>query len=327
MQFIVGAERRVLTAILDDCENAHRPVNAERFRADNYADLSVIDESLRKRCIIQERENYRLSITTFRQLNSLSSSILLQQFEKIWLVLKDHYKTHLRTPLPINSLAEKCQLSLQDTHWALDYMYQYPWDAGRHGSSGPPYEAISVSEKVLRFQTFSQCIDDMMSWPVGPSHVQTGSLFVDINSSSDTTSVQPLPVIPLWIEKLPPELQALTQEIYKAKHHCLLALCAMGIRSAVDMASVDALGEDAGPFQVKLDKLKENGHITATQHNHLSAVVDAGHAAAHRGFIPDLKFVSMMLDAMSHLLHQIYVYENSTLELIANTPSRKRKVH
>lgn len=81
----------------------------------------------------------------------------------------------------------------------------------------------------------------------------------------------------------------------------------------------------AGSFNAKLEGLAKVGHLSPSQHNALNAVVDAGKAAAHRGFVPTRDAAQAMLDAVEVLLKSAYVLPGAAQSLQAMTPRRPPK--
>lgn len=133
------------------------------------------------------------------------------------------------------------------------------------------------------------------------------------------------PALPDWLTKLPDTAQVLMREVHLAMGAELYALSAMGIRAVVDVISVDLLAGDAGSFSAKVDGLAKAGHLSPSQHNALNVVVDAGNAAAHRGFVPTRDAAQAMLDALEVVLKTAYVLPGAAQSLQAMTPKRPPK--
>ena len=127
------------------------------------------------------------------------------------------------------------------------------------------------------------------------------------------------------LTKLPDTAQVLMREVHLAMGAELYALSAMGIRAVVDVISVDLLAGDAGSFSAKVDGLAKAGHLSPSQHNALNVVVDAGNAAAHRGFVPTRDAAQAMLDALEVVLKSAYVLPGAAQSLQAMTPKRPPK--
>lgn len=323
MNQINPAQVRLLTELLEKSEHHNVLVNAKRFRADHFDEIANIDDLVSKRLVLAESDTFRLSIATLPQLDTAAASALLERAEALWQIFRRHYKAHLEQPLFLSAAAEQSKLDIDTTRRTLNYMLEYPWWGGRSTPADRLYETICVSEKVLAFETFRDCIADMASWHRLDHSSGHNLTFLPPLESLDSIPIIDAAAVPDWTYQLPKEIQSLVREVYVAKSSNLPALCAMGIRAAIDMTSVAALGYDAGLFGIKLNKLRDAGHITEIQRKHLSAVVDAGSAAAHRGLAPEPDAVSTMLDAMQHLLHTHYLYAEKTEALVASTPPRK----
>ena len=88
------------------------------------------------------------------------------------------------------------------------------------------------------------------------------------------------------LHKADHQLAAIMAEMYFAYESEMYILASVGLRTAFDRA-VELLGIDPGNTLVaKLKKLHTDGFIGVTEEQTLAVVVDAGSAAAHRGWAP-----------------------------------------
>jgi Domain of unknown function (DUF4145) len=129
---------------------------------------------------------------------------------------------------------------------------------------------------------------------------------------------------PKWFDELPSDLQKLLSEIYRSLDADTRALPMMGARAVLDRVIVDTIG-DAGSFEQKLKKLEEERHISAKGREILDAALDAGNAAAHRGYAPTVKHVHSVMDIVENLVHSTYVLEGVAKEIKKDTPPRPPK--
>jgi hypothetical protein len=127
--------------------------------------------------------------------------------------------------------------------------------------------------------------------------------------------------IPAWKDRLPFELSSLLAEVYAALAANSLRLAVMGSRAVVDMVILDKVG-DVGPFRQKLQELESQGYIGRVGREHLQAAFDLGSAAAHRGHVPDVDEVAIVIDIVENLLQAVYVLGVGADNLRANTPPR-----
>lgn len=326
MTAMTSQARSVLTQLLEACEAGDGYVVALRFRADHGDDLTLLDQLVRQQYIVAEREKYRAGVIALAQLDSRRATDLMEQSEWLWEGLRSHYKNHLTKLIPLSDLALASGLGVGAVQHTLTYMLDVPWSSGHSGGDGQLLQSIAATEAVLRYSTFAALIDEARSWAdanatfgVFPSQLTGCEVAADDEPAGPLQGGQTLPE---WLPRLPPDAQALMRELHVANAARLPALTAMGIRAVLDVVCLDKLGGDTGGFAVKMKALLNAGHLTEVQHAALMAVVDAGSAAAHRGYIPDPRSVKAMLSALDHMLLSLYVLKDVASELGRVTPKR-----
>lgn len=127
---------------------------------------------------------------------------------------------------------------------------------------------------------------------------------------------------PEWADKLSFEVSSLLEEIYTALHADSRRLALMGARTIVDMFMLEKIG-DIGGFAQKLNELEKQGYISTRNKKILEAALNAGSAAAHRGYDPGIKEVNHVIDIVENLL-QTDVLETAANHLSTKTPKRKK---
>ena len=127
--------------------------------------------------------------------------------------------------------------------------------------------------------------------------------------------------MPKWSGETSPQCQHLLREVYIAMHSDCLALSAMGTRTILDVMLLEMLG-DIGGFETKLKGAVTEGFFTTVQKDTISAAVDAGSAASHRGFTPTESQLSDVLDIVEHTLMGHYVLAASSGRLKSEVPPR-----
>ncbi|HEX5357801.1 MAG TPA: DUF4145 domain-containing protein [Aquabacterium sp.] len=130
---------------------------------------------------------------------------------------------------------------------------------------------------------------------------------------------------PSWFGKLPQHAQVLMREIHVAQHLGLMALSAMGIRAVIDVTADHILDAKILRFDEKLGRLLDAGHLTQQQFDCINAVVELGHAAAHRAHVPETSDVQLMLEALDHMLCSAYGLNEAKQKLAAKTPPKLNK--
>jgi hypothetical protein len=142
------------------------------------------------------------------------------------------------------------------------------------------------------------------------------------------TTYWPAPVrrkMPEWIESIEESdetLGKLLSEMYSALNNHLRVLAAIGARTAFDRAS-EILGVDANwRFDRKLDELVTIGKIGTDDRETLNVLVDAGSAAAHRGWRPSAKEINTMMEIVEGFLYRAFVLGDGIQKLKAAVPPK-----
>lgn len=110
-------------------------------------------------------------------------------------------------------------------------------------------------------------------------------------------------------------------EVYAALHAKAFCCATMGARTLVDLVLVKLVG-DTGNFQSKLSAAVQEGHLTQKSKEVLESAIEAGSAAAHRGFIPSEQQIEDMLEIVEHLLQGTYILERTSDRLKTAVPPR-----
>lgn len=146
------------------------------------------------------------------------------------------------------------------------------------------------------------------------------------SETGETTTIFYPPIVarrrPTWYDRLPKGLQALLDEVHSALNADNRRLAAMGARTALDLLLADKIG-DAGTFSKRLDKLEAQGFVGRYNKKILVAALDAGSAAAHRGFNPSPSDLSHVMDILENVLQATYGLEDAAAELRKTTPARQ----
>ena len=129
--------------------------------------------------------------------------------------------------------------------------------------------------------------------------------------------------MPQWRHKLPAKLNSLVGEIYTALHADSRRLALMGARTAIDIVLLEKVG-DRGSFEQKLVALEKQGFVGQRSRQILEAALDAGSAAAHRGYLPEKEHLASVMDIVENILQAVYVLEGAAAELRKTTPRRRK---
>lgn len=135
---------------------------------------------------------------------------------------------------------------------------------------------------------------------------------------------------PEWLGKFPgpfwmgnTEIEQLIKEIYAAVHNGSLRLAAIGTRALIEHIMIDKVG-DKGSVGKNIDAFFAAGYVAPLdQKIFREKLVEAGHAAMHRGYRPKSADVDVLLDLTESLIASIYVHPNLADQLEAGIPKRK----
>ncbi len=84
---------------------------------------------------------------------------------------------------------------------------------------------------------------------------------------------------------------------------------------------IDKVG-DAGSFGNNLKKFHAAGFVSVVQKTALSAALELGHAAMHRGHAPSTFQLGTALDITENLVHGLYIIEHRAQASVRNLPPR-----
>ncbi|MCP1550690.1 MULTISPECIES: DUF4145 domain-containing protein [Methylorubrum] len=134
---------------------------------------------------------------------------------------------------------------------------------------------------------------------------------------------------PEWLGKFPgpfwggeTEIEQLLNEVYAAVHNGSLRLAAIGTRALLEHVMIDKVG-DTGTIAGNIKAFLSAGFVApADQNRFRDKLIEAGHAAMHRGYRPKAKDLNILLDLTEALIASIYVHPFFEGQLEAGIPKR-----
>jgi hypothetical protein len=114
---------------------------------------------------------------------------------------------------------------------------------------------------------------------------------------------------PEWIEQLrdsASDVAALMDEVYLAANDSQPRLLSMGVRAVLDRMMIQIVG-DVGGFDQKLKRMRELGQLSDRHVDMLTTVIDAGSAAAHRGFNPPSELLQEMVTVIEVIIRDHFI--------------------
>jgi hypothetical protein len=118
-------------------------------------------------------------------------------------------------------------------------------------------------------------------------------------------------------------VMTLMKQVYTALDSNSRGLALMGARAAVDIVLVEKVG-DSGGFAEKLKTAEAAGILGRKNRQVLDAALDAGNAAAHRGYQATADDVNAVIDIVENLLQAVYHLESLADRLKRTTPARAK---
>jgi hypothetical protein len=145
------------------------------------------------------------------------------------------------------------------------------------------------------------------------------------------TTYWPAPVepkTPEWITEIvaaDKTLGNLLSEMYAALNNDLRVLAAIGARTAFDRSSELLKVDAALGFNDKLDELHNMGKVSKSERDTLEILVDAGSAAAHRGWVPKPEEINTMMTIVEAFLHRTFILDDGIRKLKAAVPPKLKR--
>lgn len=130
--------------------------------------------------------------------------------------------------------------------------------------------------------------------------------------------------IPSWFNELKEEktLLNILTEVYTALQNNLSVLATQGTRTALDIVMTKKIGNTGG-FAKRVDAFIAAGYLQKDLRQTLLDVLDAGSAAAHRGYQPDEQEISEIFDLVEGIIHAVYIMPKKAEKVKAKTPQKK----
>ena len=164
-------------------------------------------------------------------------------------------------------------------------------------------------------------------WEMVGSHPITGE---PVLVGGGETAYWPAPVRrqrPQWLAKIEEserELGKLLLEMYAALDNDLRVLAAIAARTVFDRASELLQVDPTLTFKEKLDRLGADRRISLDEEETLQVLVDAGSAAAHRGWRPEADELNTMVDVVESFLQRSFILGDGIEKLKASVPQKRR---
>ena len=134
---------------------------------------------------------------------------------------------------------------------------------------------------------------------------------------------------PEWVNSLAmwnsPGILGLLREIYKALDNDQPRLAAMGTRALVEHIMAEKVG-DRGSFSSNVKAFVDQGYLASNDRADFEkALIETGHAAMHRSFLPNAEDLSVLMDMIENLIARLYVHPEAAKGVAGRIPPRRPK--
>ena len=141
------------------------------------------------------------------------------------------------------------------------------------------------------------------------------------------TTEYPPPVAraePEWLSEVDETLKQILQECYVALQNGSRILATTGARTALEHLMLMSIG-DQGSFRGNIEKFIEQGYVQSNLKQSLLDALEAGHAAAHRGYAPTDDVLSSLFDILEGIINATLILPGRASEVQKVTPPRQKK--
>ncbi|MGV7180436.1 DUF4145 domain-containing protein [Stenotrophomonas sp. MA5] len=119
-------------------------------------------------------------------------------------------------------------------------------------------------------------------------------------------------------------LSQVVHEMYVAKANNLNVLTAIGLRIAFDRATFLLGVDESLDLNKKIEKLVDDGRLGKIEAEHMQVAVNAGNAAAHRGWSPNDEDLAVLLNVLEQFLRRSF-FDPPIGQIGAAIPPRPKK--
>jgi len=153
--------KKVLEDIRQRTESTAVGVDATYYRAQHGDQLDLLDRLDRLGFLRKDQDKYWVTLQGLILLKDEKSKDLLENCERIFVRLKQHYESSPKTKIMIVDLAGIAKMSYGQTAMCLGYMCEFHFWGGYTNSFENPKESYVIpAETILRYKSFKEIIDE-----------------------------------------------------------------------------------------------------------------------------------------------------------------------
>ena len=323
---LTGINKELIVALSEDYLRDLSGVKVSKFRIEHEDYLDELDNLEQSPYLERDGDKYRVNILSLSVLRGEVPELdkHLYRCGHLFPILRDRYKDSPEEPIKLEDLAKLAGLPERQVRKALLILRRAPiWGGYTSDLLGSDNVHVTPGESVLRYKSFDDVLDRINEWTEKSLVTMGGESMEEYTPPSVQEGKDG--VFPEWYIELPENIRSLMLEIYSAHDAGLSALPSMGLRTVLDLACTELVG-DVGGFAKKLDVMEQKGLITLNKKVIIENILEVGHASAHRGHFPSVEELKTVIDIVNHFLSEVYIMGPESELLKKSAPRRSKTV-
>lgn len=188
LQELSSHARELLAQILNEGTNSPNGVTAAKFRADNYKEVTTLDDLESRRFIRRVDNKYLVTAAALPFIATDSAKKSIRDIEKLYSAIRERYRIAQDIPVLVSHLAKKADLSIEDALPALALMLENSlWSSGHSVDLLRADAFVTPAEGVLKYATFMSTVEQVSKW----NSPLPSALSLDTDSSSNLRPAKP----------------------------------------------------------------------------------------------------------------------------------------
>lgn len=163
-QFLDQDAVGILKEIFELTRSSGDTVDAVSFRAHHEDGMELLDQLERNGYLRKQDDRYRVTLVGLTTISDSTTKMFFDHFEKIFAVLRKHYKSTPKDGIKVVDLASKAGLTFEETADCLIYMLDGIWWASHSIDLRSPDAFVKPSESILRYKASPEAIAQLLKW-------------------------------------------------------------------------------------------------------------------------------------------------------------------
>ncbi len=317
LEFLNQAQRCLLDDLIQEFVRTPDGVDARKFLSKHSQQVTDMDVLLAASVAVRWGDKLIIRLPALPSLARQSPTA-----DSLWFLcghvlsrLGDLDRSAPGAPITVSALTTAADMPLRDIRRALSVLSQAPIWSAPPSNLTDPSTTVTLSEGILRYPDLPAILEWFRQQSEGHLYFEAAAV------STDAIPHPKALVEPPWHARLGAPFRKLYVEVYFTLNAGAVALPAMGLRAILDLALNDVLG-DVGGFAEKLKRLVSGAIVTERRRQVIADVLEVGHAAMHRGYVPSAEQVQEVLTIVEHVVYELLISEGVATRIRSETPQR-----